>query len=146
MELIQKYTGQNEKNKENEVLYQTSIPMIHTYHGYDIVASFNGEVIGTLESIDVSVSRESSEVMEIEERLTARPYEGTITIDNSEINREMLSRLLFDDLRSTYEITHRTRPNREERRKKPSVRKAEEKENQFKKGLRKMLGGRRKWN
>ncbi len=139
MELIQKYTSQHEKNKENEALYQTSIPMINSYQGHDIVASFNGEVIGTLEAIDMNVSRESSEVTEMGERFTAQPYEGTITLENSEANRERLSRFF-------YEITYDTHPNREERRKKPSVRKAEERENQFKKGLRKMLGGRNKWN
>jgi hypothetical protein len=121
--------------------------------GTDIVMTFNGREVGTLQAITMDVERESASVRGIDSSVVvidefhARPYEGSVTLENTEINRNLLQELLYGEMTASYSYMNGQIPqSRAERRKKPSIKADEELHDGYRRGLRKMIGGRKKWN
>lgn len=123
-----------------------------SFSGADIVATFNGNVIGTLQSISYTAQRETSPVfemgspvaMEREMTFQARRYEGTVELENSEVNRNMLQQLFMDEMIGFSMGT--VSENRAERRANQRKKKDDDCKDQYRQNMKKVLGGRKHWN
>lgn len=164
MELAQQIISRQEEERlEQERLEQERLeqekarsPRVFGIGG-DVRVFFGDTEIGTIQAIDGSLISNSdphefggSGVIERQETFIARSYEGTVSMENTEVNRSMLQEMLVDEL-TTMSMSYiwegqEQAPNRAERRKKPKQKRAEDSDDKYRKGLRNMLGGRKRWN
>lgn len=117
-----------------------------TFDGSGIVATFNGRVLGQVQAITYEASHPPSESETVErEFYIGHSYEGSMTVENAEVNQDLLRELMYQELIS-YSIESPPEPNRAERRKKEKQKRAEASDNQYRKELKNMLGGRKRWS
>lgn len=150
MELVQEMVEiqvAKEITKANE--YNRTVRGFNSFDGNNIIVTFDGKVLGQVQSIACEASYEpieigSSETVE-RELFIGHSYEASMTVENTEVNHELLRELMSHTLTGIYEETT-TILSRAERRQNERQKRAEECDDPYRKGIRNMLGGRQRWN